>query len=57
MAKIGQQIFDKALEILEQNPEGVRHAELIRRVEASDASFQHNYVVGRVVALVSDLFS
>jgi hypothetical protein len=34
MAKIGQQIVDKAFEILEHKPEGVHHAELIRRIEA-----------------------
>jgi len=48
MAKIGERIIDKAFEILEANPEGVRYSELVRRVAASHRSFNTNTIHGNV---------
>ena len=52
MAKIGDRIVEKAFEALDTAPEGIRHAELVRRVVESDRSFKKNHVVGRVVGLI-----
>jgi hypothetical protein len=51
MPNIGKQIVAKAIEILDRNPNGVRYADLVSQVEQSDDSFEHNFVVGQVVAL------
>lgn len=51
MAKIGQRIIDKAFEILEANPEGVRYSDLARQIAASDTSFNTNYIAGKIVGL------
>jgi len=48
MAKIGERIVSKAFEILDANPEGVRYSELVRRVAASDRSFNRNHIQGKV---------
>ena len=48
MAKIGQQIIDAAFEVLEQNPEGVRYSELVRRVGDAEKSFKTNTIHGNV---------
>jgi hypothetical protein len=51
MAKIGKRIIDKAFEVLEANPEGVRYSELVRQIAASDHSFNTNTIAGNVVDL------
>ncbi len=51
MAKIGERIINKAFEILETNPKGIRYSDLVRRVASSDPSFNTNYIVGKVVGL------
>jgi hypothetical protein len=38
MAKIGERITDKAFELLEANPEGVRYSELVREIGIADPS-------------------
>jgi hypothetical protein len=48
MAKIGERIIDKAIEILRDSPEGVRYSELVRRIAASDASLKINTIHGNV---------
>ncbi len=51
MAKIGERIINKAFEILEANPEGVRYSDLVRRIAASDGSFNSNYISDKVFDL------
>jgi hypothetical protein len=48
MAKIGERIVEKALDVLEANPEGVRYSELVRQIGASDGSFNINTIHGNV---------
>ena len=48
MAKIGERILDKAFEILDANPDGVRYSDLIRLIAASDPSFNTNHISGKV---------
>jgi hypothetical protein len=42
MATIGERIVEKALEILDASPEGVRYSDLIQHIIESDPSFNHN---------------
>jgi hypothetical protein len=42
----------KALELLEQHPEGIRYSELRKKIEASDNSFHPKTVNGCVWKLV-----
>lgn len=49
---ITAQINDKALELLEQHPEGISWTELRRQIEASDPSFHPKTVNGTVWKLV-----
>jgi len=48
MAKIGKQIIEKALEILEEKPEGIRYAELVRQISTANTSFKINTIHGTV---------
>ncbi len=48
MATVGEQITERALELLRSQPDGIRYAELIRRVVESDPSFKSAYVDSRV---------
>ncbi len=48
MAKIGQQIVDKAFEFLEANPEGLRFSELVRLIAASDRGWKYGTITGNV---------
>lgn len=41
-------IYEKALELLEQNPEGLRWTELRKQIEASDRAFHPKTVNGCV---------
>jgi len=51
MAKIGERIVNKAFEILDANPEGVRYSELVRQIAASDTSFNTNTIAANVFNL------
>ena len=48
MPKIGERITEKAFEILEAAPEGVRYSELVSRVGELDSSFKPNTIHGTV---------
>ncbi len=48
MATIGERITEKAFEVLEAIPEGVRYSELIRRVNQLDPSFRPNTISGTI---------
>ena len=48
MATIGEQIIERALELLRSQPDGIRYAELVRKVAESDTSFKINTVHGTV---------
>jgi len=48
MSTIGKRITSQALEILADNPEGVRYAELVRRIGAADGAFKKNTIHGNV---------
>ena len=48
MSTIGRQITDKAIEILTEHPEGLRYAELVRRISATNGSFKKNTIHGNV---------
>jgi hypothetical protein len=48
MGTIGEQIAQRALECLDANPEGVRYAELVRKIAASNPSFKTNTIHGNV---------
>jgi len=48
MATIGERITEKAFEVLDKTPEGVRYSELVRRVVDLDGSFKQNTVHGTV---------
>ena len=48
MATIGERIAEKAFEVLNATPEGVRYSDLVRRVMDLDRSFKHNTVHGNV---------
>lgn len=45
---IGERITEKAFEILEAEPEGVRYSDLVRRVGEADESFKQNTIHGTV---------
>ena len=51
MAKIGEQIVSKAIELLDSTPEGLRYSDLVRRVVESEPSFNQNTVRGSVYFL------
>lgn len=46
MATIGERIVERAFEILDASPEGVRYSDLIRHIIEADPSFNHNTVGG-----------
>jgi len=48
MPTIGEQITEKALEVLDGIPEGVRYSDLVRRIIEIDGSFKQNTVHGTV---------
>ena len=48
MPTIGERITSNAFQILRDNPEGLRYAELVRKVAASDSSFKTNTIHGNV---------
>jgi len=48
MAKIGERIIDKAFEVLEAKPEGVRFAEFARQIAALDTSFNIRTIHGHI---------
>jgi hypothetical protein len=48
MATIGERITEKAFEVLEGTPEGVRYSELVRQILSLDGSFKQNTVHGTV---------
>lgn len=48
MRKIGERIVEKAFEILEDSPGGVRYSDLVSRVGALDSSFKLNTINGNV---------
>jgi hypothetical protein len=54
MATIGQRITDKALEILDRNPDGVRYSELVRQIAAADNSLKIDSVYITVSYLPAD---
>jgi len=47
---IGERIVERALELLSQNPDGIRWAELVRLV-SQDRSFKHNTITGNLYNL------
>jgi hypothetical protein len=51
-SKVTERINAIALELLEQNPEGLRWSELLSRIEASDQNFHPKTVNGCVWKLV-----
>ena len=48
MAKIADRITKMAIELLKENPEGIRYAELVRRISGSDADLKTNTIHGAV---------
>ena len=46
--KVTKRITDKAFELLEQFPKGLRYSELHAKISASDASFNANTINGRI---------
>src|SRR3990172_9650802 len=48
MSTIGERITEKAFEVLDATPEGVRYSDLVRRVIGLDGSFKTNTVHGTV---------
>jgi hypothetical protein len=48
MPTIGERIIDRAMQILDSNPEGVRYSELTREILKLDASFNQNTIHGNV---------
>jgi hypothetical protein len=48
MATIGERIVEKAIEVLDATPEGLRYSDLVRRVIELDGSFKPNTVHGNV---------
>ncbi len=54
MAKIWQQIRDKAFELLEHHPEGIRYSDLVRMIEETDDSLKTNTIHGNVWKLHED---
>jgi hypothetical protein len=48
MPTIGEQIVEKAFEILESTPEGLRYSDLVRRILLLNGSFKQNTVHGNV---------
>ena len=47
-AKVTERIKTKALELLEQHPEGLRYSELRRKIELADTSFNPNTINGSI---------
>lgn len=48
MTTIGERITEKAFEVLERTPEGVRYSELVREILNLESSFKQNTVHGTV---------
>lgn len=48
MAAIGKRITEKAFEVLDAMPEGVRYSDLVRRIMGMDGTFKQNTVHGTV---------
>ena len=48
MATIGERITEKAIEILDSKPEGIRYADLVRAISETDNSFKTNTIHGTV---------
>ena len=48
MATIREQIIERALELLRSHPDGIRYAELVRKVAESNTSFNTNSIRGNV---------
>jgi hypothetical protein len=48
MPTIGERIIEKAFQVLEASPEGVRYSELVRRILALDETFNQNTIHGNV---------
>jgi len=48
MSTIGERITTKAFEILANNPEGLRYAELVRQIAAANDSFKKNTIHGNI---------
>ena len=48
MSTIGKRITSKALEILRDNPEGVRYAELVRQISTANGDFKKNTIHGSI---------
>lgn len=48
MAKIGDRITKKALDLLRETPAGIRYAELVRQVSASDDTLKTNTIHGNI---------
>ncbi len=48
MATLGEQITEKALEVLEESPEGIRYADFVRKVSASNGAFKTNTIHGTI---------
>ena len=44
--KVTKRIKDKALELLESNPAGLRYSELFAMILATDGTFNHNTING-----------
>lgn len=48
MATLRDQITEKALEFLDESPEGIRYAELVRKISVSNDAFKINTIHGAV---------
>ncbi len=48
MAKIGERIIELGFNVLERNPEGVRHSELIRQISDADKTLNTNSIMGSI---------
>src|SRR3989304_5533787 len=55
MAKIAEKITSLALEYLKKHPDGIRYADLVRLIEAADASLKKNTIHGTVWDLATRL--
>lgn len=48
MAKIGERIVTRALELLREHPDGLRYSDLTKRIAESDGSFNTNTIHGNI---------
>jgi hypothetical protein len=53
MSSLKNKIHTIALSLLAANPDGLRHSELLRAIEAQDVSLKHNTVHGSVYELIT----